>query len=122
MVVDDVVYEADQHCIDEEQRASLDRLAEQEGVSRAELIRQLLNRALASADDNLASDLKAMIHSVSFATSTCRGVALLAVRSTLPECGAAHHDPRRFRCADRAFAGFAAVRDWLVSARNAPDN
>jgi Arc/MetJ-type ribon-helix-helix transcriptional regulator len=46
--------------LDEEQTASLDRLAEQEGVSRAELIRQLLNRALAGADDNLASDLKAI--------------------------------------------------------------
>ncbi|MFZ1178648.1 MAG: CopG family transcriptional regulator [Mycobacterium sp.] len=44
--------------LDEGQTASLDRLAEQEGVSRAELIRQLLNRALTSADDNLASDLK----------------------------------------------------------------
>jgi hypothetical protein len=46
--------------LDEEQTASLDRLAEQEGVSRAELIRQLLNRALAGAGDNLASDLKAI--------------------------------------------------------------
>ncbi len=46
--------------LDEQQTASLDRLAEQEGVSRAELIRQLLNRALAGADDNLASDLKAI--------------------------------------------------------------
>lgn len=46
--------------LDEEQTTSLDRLAEQEGVSRAELIRQLLNRALAGADDNLASDLKAI--------------------------------------------------------------
>jgi predicted DNA-binding ribbon-helix-helix protein len=46
--------------LDEEQAASLDRLAEQEGVSRAELIRQLLNRALTNADDNLGSDLKAI--------------------------------------------------------------
>ncbi|KAA1250636.1 CopG family transcriptional regulator [Mycobacterium simiae] len=46
--------------LDERQTASLDRLAKQEGVSRAELIRQLLQRALASADDNLASDLKAI--------------------------------------------------------------
>lgn len=44
----------------EEQAASLDRLAKQEGVSRAELIRQLLNRALTNADDNLGSDLKAI--------------------------------------------------------------
>lgn len=46
--------------LDDEQTASLDRLAEQEGVSRAELIRQLLNRSLAGADDNLASDLQAI--------------------------------------------------------------
>jgi hypothetical protein len=46
--------------LDEQQTASLDRLAEQEGVSRAELIRQLLNRALGGGDDNLASDLKAI--------------------------------------------------------------
>ncbi|RZH97134.1 CopG family transcriptional regulator, partial [Staphylococcus condimenti] len=31
--------------LDEEQTASLDKLAAQEGVSRAELIRLLLNRA-----------------------------------------------------------------------------
>ncbi|HUH69638.1 MAG TPA: CopG family transcriptional regulator [Mycobacterium sp.] len=46
--------------LDEEQTASLDRLAEQEGVSRAELIRQLLNRALTGDDDDLASDLTAI--------------------------------------------------------------
>lgn len=46
--------------LDEVQTASLDRLAEQQGVSRAEIIRQLLNRALTSADDNLAADLQAI--------------------------------------------------------------
>jgi predicted DNA-binding ribbon-helix-helix protein len=46
--------------LDEQQTASLDRLAGQEGVSRAELIRRLLNRALAGGDDNLASDLRAI--------------------------------------------------------------
>jgi hypothetical protein len=46
--------------LDEVQTASLDRLAAQEGVSRAEIIRQLLNRALTSADDNLAADLQAI--------------------------------------------------------------
>lgn len=46
--------------LDEAQTASLDRLAVQQGVSRAELIRQLLDRALSNADDNLASDLKAI--------------------------------------------------------------
>jgi hypothetical protein len=46
--------------LDEEQMAALDRLAKQEGVSRAELIRQLLDRVLANADDRLASDLHAI--------------------------------------------------------------
>ena len=46
--------------LDDQQTASLDRLAGQEGVSRAELIRRLLNRALAGGDDNLTSDLKAI--------------------------------------------------------------
>ncbi|WP_084293210.1 CopG family transcriptional regulator [Mycobacterium gastri] len=46
--------------LDEAQTASLDRLAGQQGMSRAELIRQLLDRALNSADDNLAADLKAI--------------------------------------------------------------
>lgn len=46
--------------LDEEQTATLDRLAEQEGVSRAEVIRRLLNRVLGGADENVASDLKAI--------------------------------------------------------------
>jgi Arc/MetJ-type ribon-helix-helix transcriptional regulator len=46
--------------LDEQQTAALDRLAAQEGVSRAEVIRQLLDRVLASSDDSLASDLDAI--------------------------------------------------------------
>jgi hypothetical protein len=46
--------------LDEEQTAALDRLAEQEGVSRAELIRRLLDRSLANSDDSLVSDLQAI--------------------------------------------------------------
>lgn len=46
--------------LDEEQTAALDRLAEQEHISRAELIRQLLDRVLANADESVASDLHAM--------------------------------------------------------------
>ena len=46
--------------LDEAQTASLDRLAAQQGVSRAELIRQLLDRALGNTDDNLGSDLAAI--------------------------------------------------------------
>lgn len=47
----------------EQQTEELDRLAAQEGVSRAEVIRQLLDRVLASSDDSLASDLHAIEHS-----------------------------------------------------------
>jgi Ribbon-helix-helix protein, copG family len=46
--------------LDEEQTAALDRLAAQEGVSRAEVIRQLLDRVLTSSDESLASDLHAI--------------------------------------------------------------
>jgi metal-responsive CopG/Arc/MetJ family transcriptional regulator len=46
--------------LDEEQTAALDQLAEQEHVSRAELIRQLLDRVLANADASLVSDLHAI--------------------------------------------------------------
>jgi hypothetical protein len=46
--------------LDEEQTNSLDELAEQEGVSRAEIIRRLLDRALTTADNSLAADLAAI--------------------------------------------------------------
>ena len=46
--------------LDEMQTAALDRLAAQEGVSRAEVIRQLLNRILTSSDESLASNLHAI--------------------------------------------------------------
>lgn len=46
--------------LDEQQTASLDMLAEQQGISRAELIRQLLDRAINNGDNNLESDLKAI--------------------------------------------------------------
>ena len=46
--------------LDEEQTASLDKLAGQQGVSRAELIRQILGRALNNAEDSLVSDLAAI--------------------------------------------------------------
>lgn len=49
--------------LEEEQAAALDRLAVQEGVSRAELIRQLLARVLSNSDENLASDLHAIENS-----------------------------------------------------------
>ena len=49
--------------LDETQTASLDRLAVQQGVSRAEIIRQLLDRALSNTDDNLVSDLMAIRNS-----------------------------------------------------------
>ncbi len=46
--------------LDEGQTASLDKLAGQQGVSRAELIRQLLDRALTNTDDDVASDLQSI--------------------------------------------------------------
>ena len=46
--------------LDEAQTASLDALARQQGVSRAELIRQLLDRALISPDDHRGADLQAI--------------------------------------------------------------
>ncbi|SEH77049.1 Ribbon-helix-helix protein, copG family [Mycolicibacterium rutilum] len=49
--------------LDEEQTASLDKLAAQQGVSRAELIRQLLDKALNNADDSLEGDLTAIYRS-----------------------------------------------------------
>lgn len=42
------------------QTAAIDRLAAQEGVSRAEVTRRLLARALAGDDDDLAADLAAI--------------------------------------------------------------
>ena len=46
--------------LDEEQTAALDRLAAQQGISRAELIRQLLDRVLVDEDASLVSDLQAI--------------------------------------------------------------
>jgi Ribbon-helix-helix protein, copG family len=46
--------------LDEEQTVALDRLAAQEGVSRAELIRRLLGRVLANTHESLVSDLQAI--------------------------------------------------------------
>lgn len=46
--------------LERRQTEALDRLAADEGVSRAEIIRRLLNRTLISADDSLESDLAAI--------------------------------------------------------------
>lgn len=46
--------------LDEAQCAALDERAAAEGVSRAELIRRLLDRALAGNDDDRAGDLAAI--------------------------------------------------------------
>ncbi|MFO0930906.1 MAG: CopG family transcriptional regulator [Gemmataceae bacterium] len=56
--------------LDEEQSASLDRLARQEGVSRAEVIRRLLDRALAGDDTSRAEDLTALEDSFGSARDT----------------------------------------------------
>jgi Ribbon-helix-helix protein, copG family len=46
--------------LDADQTAVLDRLAKEEGVSRAELIRRLLDRALTNRDDDLAAAIAAI--------------------------------------------------------------
>lgn len=46
--------------LEDRQTAMLDRIASEEGVSRAEVIRRLLDRALAGRDDDLAADLAAI--------------------------------------------------------------
>lgn len=46
--------------LEDRQTAMLDRIASQESVSRAEVIRRLLDRALAGRDDDLAADLAAI--------------------------------------------------------------
>lgn len=46
--------------LNEEQTASLDRLAEQEGISRAELIRRLIDRVLTGDDASRDADIAAI--------------------------------------------------------------
>jgi metal-responsive CopG/Arc/MetJ family transcriptional regulator len=46
--------------LDEQQTAVLDRLAAEEGISRAEIIRRLLTRALSRSDHDLGADLEAI--------------------------------------------------------------
>ena len=46
--------------LDDRQIQMLDRLAADEGVSRAELIRRLVDRALAGADETKTADLAAI--------------------------------------------------------------
>lgn len=46
--------------LEQRQTEALDRLAADQGVSRAEVIRRLLDRALGNTDDHLAADLAAI--------------------------------------------------------------
>ena len=46
--------------LDEAQLAALDRMATDEGTSRAEVIRRLLDRSLAGDDHDLEADLEAI--------------------------------------------------------------
>lgn len=46
--------------LEDRQTAILDRLASEEGVSRAEVVRRLLDRALAGRDDDFGADLAAI--------------------------------------------------------------
>lgn len=49
--------------LDEDQTASLDVLAKQEGISRAELIRRVIGRALAGLDRTVSADVSAIVSS-----------------------------------------------------------
>lgn len=51
--------------LEDRQTEVLDRLAAEEGVSRAHLIRRLLDRALQGRDDDLESDLARLDHAFS---------------------------------------------------------
>ena len=46
--------------LDDRQLEQLDRLAVGEGVSRAEVVRRIIDRALADGDDDRAADLAAI--------------------------------------------------------------
>jgi len=46
--------------LEDRQTAMLDRIAAEEGVSRAEVIRRLIDRALAGRDEDVAADLAAI--------------------------------------------------------------
>ncbi len=46
--------------LDERQTTALDRLAHAEGVSRAEVVRRLIDRSLIASPDELANDLAAI--------------------------------------------------------------
>jgi hypothetical protein len=46
--------------LDDEQLRALDQLAAQEGASRAEVIRRLIDRSLVGIGDDLATDLAAI--------------------------------------------------------------
>jgi len=46
--------------LEDRQTAILDRIAAEEGRSRAEVIRRLIDRALAGRDDDLTADLAAI--------------------------------------------------------------
>jgi hypothetical protein len=47
-------------CLEDRQSAALDRLAAEQGISRAELIRRILDRALFGHDDHAQADLARM--------------------------------------------------------------
>lgn len=48
--------------LEDRQTEALDRLAAEEGISRAELIRRILDRALRGRDDDRAADLARLDH------------------------------------------------------------
>jgi len=55
--------------LEDRQTAALDRLARQQGVPRAEVIRRLVDRGLGGLDGDLASDLAAIGESAGVASA-----------------------------------------------------
>lgn len=71
--------------LEDAQTEALDRLAADEGVSRAELIRRMLDRGLAGRDEDLDGDLAAIEESFSV-------LADLDAQTRGPDTRAAHLD------------------------------
>jgi metal-responsive CopG/Arc/MetJ family transcriptional regulator len=71
--------------LEDAQTEALDRLAAEEGISRAELIRRMLDRGLAGRDEDLADDLAAIEESFG-------ALADLEVEARGPDARATHLD------------------------------
>lgn len=76
--------------LDERQTAALDRLARAEGISRAEMVRRLIERSLTAEPDELDNDLAAIESSFGALTEA-------VPISRAPDERAAHLDRIRHR-------------------------